>query len=189
MSPEEENRELWNGLLQGNKQSLFDLYNNTYFHLLRFGLKICNDNELVLDCVNQLFLHLWDRRQKLQPVQQVQSYLFTTLRRIILDQINYQARIDTAVGKMITEDEQNVTSYEDILIRVQGDQEMNERLHAAITRLSPKQKEFVKLKFFEGLTYEEIAIKHTQSVKTCYNVIYDAIRSLKKTLLSPIREK
>lgn len=189
MSLEEENRELWNGLLEGNKQCLFDLYNTTYFHLLRFGLKICNDNELVFDCVNQLFLHLWDRRQKLQPVHQVQSYLFTILRRMILDQLSYQSKIDTAVGRMITEDEQNVTSYEEILIRVQRDREMNQRLHTALTKLSPKQKEFVKLKFFEGLSYEEIAERHKQSVKTCYNVIYDAIKSLKKSLAAPLREK
>jgi RNA polymerase sigma-70 factor (ECF subfamily) len=108
---------------------------------------------------------------------------------MILDQISHQFKIDTAVGRMITEHEQNVTSYEEILIRVQGDQEMNQRLHSALTKLSPKQKEFVKLKFFEGLTYDEIAEKHTQSVKTCYNVIYDAIKSLKKSLASPIREK
>lgn len=189
MSLEEDNRLLWKGLLDGDKQCLFDLYNATYFHLLRFGLKICNDNELVLDCVNQLFLHLWDRRRKLQPVQQVQSYLFTTLRRIILDQISYKSKIDTAVVRMMSEDEQNVTSYEDMLIRVQGDQEMNQRLHKALTKLSPKQKEFIKLKFFEGLSYDEIAEKHTQSVKTCYNVIYDAIKSLKKTLSAPLREK
>ncbi|MGV3704454.1 MAG: RNA polymerase sigma factor [Arcticibacter sp.] len=189
MSAEEDNRALWNDLLKGNKQSLFDLYNNTYFHLLRFGLKICSDNELVMDCVNQLFLHIWDKRQRLQPVQQVQSYLFTTLRRIILDQIAHQSRIDLAIGRMLDEDEPNVTSYEEILIRSQGDQETMQRLHNALTKLSPKQKEFVRLKFFEGLSYEEIAEMHTQTIKTCYNVIYDAIKVLKKTLVSSFHDK
>ena len=42
--------------------------------------------------------------------------------------------------------------------------------------------ELIQLKFFEGLTYEQIAERSSQTVKTAYNTIYDAIKMLKKLL-------
>lgn len=189
MSVEEENRDFWSKILEGDKQSLFDLYNNTYFHLLRFGLKVCADNDLVADCVNQLFLNIWDRRERLQPVKNVRAYLFTSLRRNILDQLSYQSKIDLAVSNMQAADQETELSYEEILIRVQHDEEVRKKLNTALKKLSPKQIEFVKLKFFEGLSYEQIASSTTQSIKTCYNVIHDAVKTLKRDLLPEIDKK
>ena len=67
MTDEEQNRRYWQGLREGDKESFFSLYNNTYFHLVRWGLKITANDEMVKDCVTQLFFQLWDKRHKLNP--------------------------------------------------------------------------------------------------------------------------
>ena len=183
MSYEEDNNNIhWERLRKGDKQALFALYNNTYAHLLRFGLKLCGNDELVKDCITQLFLQLWSKQQQLRPVTNVPAYLFTALKRQLLDQLAYQSKIHAAVNRMTDKEEENELSYEEIIIRVQQDEEMKQRLHRAMQSLTPRQIELVRLKFFEGLSYEQIAAQTSQTVKTAYNTIYDAIKTLRHLL-------
>lgn len=182
MAQEEDNRVYWEQIRQDDKQALFALYNNTYFHLIRFGLKICGDDELVKDGVNQLFLQLWEKRAQLHPVTQVRAYLFTALRNHIQDQFNYRSKIDTAVHHLAHESDLSELSYEEIIIRVQHDEELKTKLRLAMQQLTPRQTELIRLKFFEGLTYEQIAAQTSQTVKTAYNTVYDAIKVLRKML-------
>lgn len=182
----EDDRNYWEEMRLGNQQALFELYHLQYFHLVRFGLKINADDELVKDCVNQLFLNLWDKRERLHPVENVRAYLMTSMRRCMLDQLSYVHKTNTALSKMLAEAEWNELSYEDILIGVQRDDALKEKLKNAIRQLSPRQMELIQLKFFEGLSYEQIAIRTSQTVKTAYNTIYDAIKVLRKLLKQPV---
>jgi len=178
---EEDDRNFWEQMRLGDKQALFELYNLMYFHLIRYGLKIQPDHELVKDAVNQIFLNLWEKRSRLPQVDNVRSYLMTTLKRCILDQIFYQDRTNNALSKMIAEEEEELP-YEEILIRVQHDDDLKKKLSIALQQLSPRQIELVRLKFFEGLSYEQIAERTSQTIKTSYNTIYDAIKVLRKLL-------
>ncbi|WP_233260608.1 RNA polymerase sigma factor [Pedobacter sp. HMWF019] len=177
---EEDDRKFWEQMRLGDKQALFELYNLMYFHLIRYGLKIHPDHELVKDAVNQIFLNIWEKRSRLPQVDHVRSYLMTTLKRCILDQIFYQDRTNNALSKMIAEEEE--LPYEEILIRVQQDDDLKKKLGLAIQQLSPRQMELVRLKFFEGLSYEQIAERTSQTIKTSYNTIYDAIKVLRRLL-------
>jgi RNA polymerase sigma-70 factor (ECF subfamily) len=182
MSYEEDNNIQWERLRNGDKQALFALYNNTYSHLLRFGLKISGSDELVKDCITQLFLQLWTRHQSLRPVTNVPAYLFTALKRQLLDQLAYQSKIHAAIHRMTDKEAESELSYEEIIIQVQRDEELKQRLQQALKALTPRQIELIRLKFFEGLSYEQIAAQTSQTVKTAYNTIYDAIKALRKML-------
>lgn len=182
MLTEEDDRIYWEQMRLGDKQALFELYNKMYFHLIRFGLKINADDELVKDCVNQIFLNMWDKRERLQPVEKVRSYLMTSLRRCMLDQLAYIDKTNNAFNKLGAEENWNELSYEEIIIKVQHDKEIKYKLGLAIKQLTPRQVELIQLKFFEGLSYEQIAQRTSQTVKTSYNTIYDAIKTLRKLL-------
>jgi len=182
MPIEEEDINNWEQMRRGDKKALFELYNKLYFHLIRFGLKINADDELVKDCVNQIFLNIWDKHERLPPVQQVKSYFMTSLRRCMLDQLAHTDKMQFAFNQMGAEENWNELSYEEIIINVQVDDEVKEKLSLAIKQLTPRQIELIQLKFFEGLTYDQIAVKTSQTVKTAYNTIYDAIKTLRKLL-------
>lgn len=182
MSEEEQNTVYWQELRQGSREALFSLYNNNYFHLVRFGLKITANDELVKECVTQLFFQLWDRHRKLNEVKQVRSYLFTAFRRMLIDQLEYRSKTNMAITSFSKEDTEEELPYEEIIIRVQGDEELRQKLHRAIAQLTPRQTELIRLMFFEGMTYEQVATHTSQSIKTAYNTIYNAITQLRKIL-------
>ncbi|EDM34981.1 RNA polymerase ECF-type sigma factor [Pedobacter sp. BAL39] len=178
----QDDRKYWEQMRQGDQKALFELYHLMYFHLIRFGLKVCGDDELVKDCVNQLFLNLWDKRAALPPVEQVKSYLMTSLKHNILDQLSDLDKTNAALLNMVAEEAHAELSYEDIIINVQHDDQLKRKLELAIAQLTPRQMELIRLKFFEDLSYEQIAGVTSQTVKTAYNTIYDAIKSLRKLL-------
>lgn len=183
MTGEENNNIVyWEGIRKGNKQSFFDLYNNTYFHLVRFGLKITANDELVKDSVTQLFLQIWEKRHRLNAVTQVRAYLFTALRRMLVDQLEYHAKIETAIQRMGQQEAASELPYEEIIVRVQQDEELKRKLYHALQQLTPRQKELIDLMFFEGYSYQQIADHTSQSVKTVYNTMYAAIKLLRELL-------
>jgi RNA polymerase sigma factor (sigma-70 family) len=179
---EKSNRDHWEQMLLGDQKALLELYNNMYFHLIRFGLKINADDELVKDCVNQVFLNLWDKRERLPKVENVNAYVMTSLKRCMLDQLTYLNKTNIALNHLLAEEHTSELSYEQILINVQNDDELKHKLRIALQQLTPRQMELIQLKFFEGLSYDQIAEKTSQTVKTAYNTIYDAIKSLRKLL-------
>jgi RNA polymerase sigma factor (sigma-70 family) len=168
---------LWKRIREGDKEALFVLYDDLYFHLVRYGLSVHADSDLVKDCIGQLFLKLWDKHASLNAVDNVQSYLFTSLRRLILDCLGAENKL-----RNLQTVEGEEASYEEILIAREHDEELKRNLGLALQALSPKQIELIRLKFFENLSYEEIASVSAQSVKTSYNTIYEAIKVLRLKL-------
>ena len=68
----------------GEKDAFLNLYKGLYRNLAGFGLRVYGDSEMVTDTLNQVFLELWEKHDKLPRVEQVESYLRTILKRKIL---------------------------------------------------------------------------------------------------------
>ena len=170
---------LWQEIRKGDKEALFELYDDLYFHLVRFGLSVHCDHELVKDCISQLFLKLWDRHGRLNEVENVKSYLFTSLKRLISDHIHSDQKVLSSLQQL---EEEKELSYEEMIVSLEKDKEVKMRLAAALKSLSPRQIELIRLKFFENRSYKEIADLSSLSIKTSYNTIYDAIKTLRLKL-------
>lgn len=166
----------------GNKEALYALYNALYFHMVRDGLRIGADDELTKDCINQLFLKLWEQRGGLKPVTEVRGYLMTAFQHLVRDELADRRRRGQALDHFATEIPQTERSYEEILISSQQSEEQRMRLGEALSKLTPKQLELIRLKFFENRTYEEIAEQEGLAIKTAYNTIYDAVKRLRMLL-------
>jgi RNA polymerase sigma factor (sigma-70 family) len=162
---------------QGQPDGLFGLYQAAYRPLLRYGLKVCRDPELTRDAINQIFLELWEKQAQLPVVAQVLPYLFTYLRRRLW------AKQKLASALPPPDVETSEPSYEDLLIAQQQADQAKLRLQQALAQLSPRQVELLELKFFEELTYEQIAERTGMTTKTAYNTVYDALKRLRGHLL------
>ena len=66
--------ELWQGMMQGDKDMFLALYKKHYHSLLFVGLKEIKDSQLVKDTIQQLYLYLWEKRETLGAAKNVKSY-------------------------------------------------------------------------------------------------------------------
>ena len=75
-----------------------------------------------------------------------------------------------------------VFCYEELLIAFQQTEENKEHLARALSTLTKKQLEIIRLKFFENLSYAEISEKTSLTTRTVYNIIYEAISRLRESM-------
>lgn len=170
---------LWQGLKQGDKEMFLALYKKYYHTLLFIGLKEMKDAHLVKDIIQQLFLYLWEKRETIQEARNIKSYLITSfLRKLTADwKKSKQSGMLQVVRSGYPEDPQ--PNPEEKLIRKDEQSHLFKMLKDRINELPNRQKELITLKFYEGLTYEEIVQRTGLSHRTVYNKIHEGLKKLK----------
>lgn len=176
------NQNNWICMKEGNKNAFLNIYQENYNILFSYGFSLTRDKELTKDCIQELFLEIWNTRASInKDVENVRSYLCTWLRRKI-------SRIQSGIIKERSStqfsgnSEPNETSYEELLIAFQETEEKKDKLIIALSHLTKKQLEIVRLKFFENQSYSEIAAKTTLATRTIYNIIYVAVQRLREDI-------
>jgi RNA polymerase sigma factor (sigma-70 family) len=172
---------LWDRMRSGDSAALQELYNAYYQYLFGAGFSLCLDKEVTKDCIQDLFLGIWTKRTHLKPVSSVGAYLRICLRRKIIDIL----KKEQLLGQNISSDEyEKQFSYEDVIIAFQTEQETKLRLEKALTQLTKKQREVIRLRFFENKNIEEIACLLNSESRTIYNHMYEAMKQLRYYLSS-----
>lgn len=109
----------------------------------------------------------------------VKSYLFTSfLRKLIVD----WKRSEKAVNLMVAWNNQPKESQatpEENLIQKDEQDHLSRILLQHINELPSRQKELITLRFYEGLSYDEIVQKTGLTHRTVYNKIHEALKKLK----------
>ncbi|WP_324680713.1 sigma-70 family RNA polymerase sigma factor [Hymenobacter sp. GOD-10R] len=181
MMTAEQERQQWDDFRGGDQQAFAQLFLRYYERLFTYGCKLAADEELVKDCLQELFQKLWQRRQHLGAVTSLQSYLFIALRRQVGDALQRSK----AQQRLAAEPEFEITySHEDFLISEQLSQEQNEKLQRALNKLSKREREALYLKFFDGFSYEKIAEIMGVNVQSIRNLIYQALQALRKVFVA-----
>lgn len=170
---------LWQGLKQGDKEMFLALYKKYYHTLLFIGVKETKDAHLVKDIIQQLFLYLWEKRESIQDARDIKSYLITSfLRKLTADwKKNKQSGALEVAWNSYSEDPQ--PNPEEKLIRKDQQSHLFKLLMERINELPNRQKELIILKFYEGLTYQEIVERTGLSHRTVYNKIHEGLKKLK----------
>ncbi len=166
---------LWESIKRGDKEAFLELYETFYQDLYAYGFKISGRKELVKDCIQQVFLEIWDHRNSLNDVSFLKPYLLKYFKRKLLREITLRNR----EGELLSNFTGMELSYEELLIRNISSEELQFKLHEALEKLTNKQKQVIKMKFFEGLSYEEIAEITSSKHRTIYNQVHEALKILK----------
>ena len=170
--------QVWNELMKGNPQSLLDLYSTHYIGLINYGIKLTGNRELTRDCITQVLIKLWDRRNGLPEVSNPRSYLLACLKNELLNELRKSKRC-LQFEDCLPEIDVVEISYEQRLINQQCDEATRKKLSIAFSHLTEREKELLQMKFFEGMSYDEIASRGKITKRTAYNIIHAAIKNMK----------
>ena len=166
----------------GDKEMFLALYRKYYHSLLFIGLKEIKDASLVKDAIQQQFLYLWEKRETIQEAKNVKSYLITSfLRKLTSDWKKLERTGNLQVAWSNQTDEPLPTPEESLIVK-DGQRQLYKLLMYHINALPARQKELIMLKFYEGLTYEEIVQKTGLAHRSVYNKIHEALKKLKLEL-------
>ena len=170
--------ELWQSFKSGDKASFALIYQKFFPYLYSCGLKVGVEQDIVKDAIQDLFIYLWNHRANLSDTNSIKYYLWTALRRKIVQATN--ALPDT----LVSDDIKTIgfeSSTEAAIITEEISKERKEELLAAMRALTKRQREAVRLKFYHNLKNEEIAQRMSIKVEAVYNLISKSLVILKKS--------
>lgn len=171
----------WHALKNDGGKALEELYQLYANPLYNYGAKFTSDKELIRECIQSLFVTLWTRRSHLKQPANVKNYLFKAFRLSIFKKASL---LNKHVSYEETEHYQfNATiNFEEQLIKEEDQLDLQQRIQASLDQLSARQREVIFLKFYEGLSYEEIAEVMDISIKGTYKLMARAIDGLRGQL-------
>ena len=167
---------LWEQLRNGNKAALAELFELYFSQLYNYGRKICSDEEKVKDCIQDLFLEIWNQKNKM-PLLSVKAYLTKALQYKLI-RINKKSQLIEAFDG--NGNEFFDWSHETFIIKNEMDAEKVKKLLAAMQQLPKRQQEIIYLKYYLNLSYEEICDLMNIQYQVARNQVSSAINSLKK---------
>lgn len=173
---------LWLSFKKGNDLAFSILYNKYVQRLYNYGMHSCRNKELVLDCLQELFTQLWDRREKLSEVTCVNYYLFKSFRRLLMNRLTMGRKFLISLSDRESYGFDFVPSKEDSLIEEEWEIERNKKVRNSLHALTKRQREAIFLKFFNQLSYHEVAAIMDLHVDSVYNLISKSIDVLRKKL-------
>lgn len=174
--------QLWAEVKQSNHRAYALIYNRQARDLYRYGMSLYSEPAFIKDCIHDIFLEIWNRRQQLPEVQSIKSYLL----RAVRNKVNREHR-KNSFRRMVSPSDPDfglTLSSETLMIREQSEEQDRRKLQKALTALSPRQREAIFLRFYQGLSYEEIATVMAISIKGAYKLMGRSIHFLRKRLLT-----
>jgi len=146
---------VWNRFRSGDRYAFSEIYKEFADVLFAYGSKITTDRELLKDCIQDLFYNLYRYNIKLQNPENLEFYLFRSLKNDIIRKIrnNYQEASLTDEGMfqfdLKFQAEQDAFDIESDELRIVT-------LRKIRQTIDPQKRELLFLKFSTGLNYSEI---------------------------------
>lgn len=169
---------LWEKVSSGDKDALGRLFNQCFDSLYSYGYRITPNSENVRDAIQEVFFQIWKYRKNLTIPDSVQAYLFISLRRELLNKKKADQRRNEVDNTYYIEKFDALISYnnwEEILNLEEDD---SKELKKSIENLTPRQREVIYLKFYEGFSTEELSQILEVNSQSIYNLVYSAVKQL-----------
>ena len=174
-------KELWNELRRGEKQALRRIYDQEVDYLVNYGMKVFGDLVKVQDAIHDLFVDLWQKREGLGETTSIRKYLAVSLRRRVIADSKKASKVQ-ATENLESFDFQLDLSVEELIVNAEISEEQLLLVKKALEQLSPRQKEAIYLKYYQGMQYEQISEIMGLSYQSLRNLISSGMKRLRTDL-------
>ena len=156
-----------------------ELYNKHVDQLFAFGSRFTSNREMLKDCIQDVFVKLYTRRNDLRPIDNVDKYLYISLRNRIHDEFRHDSKIanDEVNDSNMQPVAESEEYYHERMIR---QQKLTDSVERYFDKLSPRQRQIINLYYIEQRKYEDIC--HIMGIN------YQSVRNLMHRSISRLRE-
>lgn len=132
-------------LLNEFKENIFPLKDK----LFRFAKQFVMLDDEAEDIVQDTFIKLWVKRNKMDEIKNPETYAMTMVKNASIDRL--RKRKSFRLDDLVKEPEDKHTPYDSL-----SQNETFARIKQAMKKLSPQQEMLIKLRDIEGYEYNEI---------------------------------
>jgi RNA polymerase sigma factor (sigma-70 family) len=170
---------LWSQLKAGDEEAFSLLFEKYYGLLVNYGKTLNSESEIVKDCIQDVFVDIWNYRNNLNEARVVKAYLLSSVRKRIvrLHERNY---IFSNTINIDSIDFLHEYSIEDRLIADETMAKSVKKINKLINSLPPRQSEALYLRYHQGLTVDQVSEVLNINYQSTKNLLHRAILQLRK---------
>lgn len=175
-----------NTTIMEHKLNFEEIYTLYYPKLVRFSREYVNSIEDAENIVQDVFYVLWQQRENIDELRNVNAYLFRLAKNKCIDFLRHKIRIGDLHCSLQDVDEKELQfklfSIEQFDEQSLSSEAIETMVNKAIDTLPPKCREIFVLSRLDGMRYQEIADQLNLSTNTISNQIAIALKKLKNEL-------
>jgi len=163
---------------QGDVGQFESLFRSSYVSLVKYARTLIKDQDTAEEIVQELFVRLWQEKEKIKIESSLNGYLFRSVHNRCLHYIEHLKVVDRHAEEIsntspdTSEDPSEILHYKELQVRIAG----------ILERLPERCGMIFCMSRFEGLKYSEIAEKLSVSVKTVEASMGKALKEFRKEL-------
>lgn len=170
--------ELGKKIRLGSEQAFREIYDRYHVQMYYIAKKYVKDSALSEDAVQDIFVKLWNKRNRLDETKSIKGFLFTMLRNHLLNMIRDRKKEIVSMSDVnkeefprhnLTEDEMVYKEYHDIV--KQGMEELSDR-----------KREVFELKTLQGHSNSEVAELLNINIRTVKTHFYNSSKFMREYL-------
>jgi len=166
-------------LQQNDEQALADLMRNYYEALYNYAARFTTDEDIIKDCLQEVFISLWQRRESAATILSLRYYLLRAVKNKVLKSLHYNMRKTRSLDDSSSYDFFQEYSVEKMIIDKQISEEQAVILRRTLAQLSKRQHELIYLKFYQHLDHAQIGELMNLSRQSVYNLLHETIQKLR----------
>lgn len=178
----ERTRELVERFCAGDNQAFSQLYSLYVQILFNYGLRLTQDQELVRDCIHDVFVKVYNKRTDRNSFTNLGSYLIISLKNRLLDEFrrhNFTAEeaAETYEYRAATED------VERDYLHVEHNALQTAQVTQLMQHLTRRQRQAITLYYLEERKYEEICKIMQMNYHSVRNLMHRGMLKLREAAL------
>ncbi len=182
--------EVFEAIKDGDKSAMSKLYLSHYGFLMHYGFRIVPNKIIVEECIQEMFIYIFEAGPKLGVVKNIKAYMFSALRRRILEKIISERKWEHSMDQYAKRTNIQFAAS-DILFRRESQNQKTQALIQILNNLPWRQREAIYLRYYNGLSTNEIGEIMGAANQTILNTLHQALKKLRcnvdlKNLVSSI---
>jgi RNA polymerase sigma factor (sigma-70 family) len=174
------NKETLIKIIEGDQSAYSALYIEYFKKFYNYGKKFTPDVSLIEDVIQEVFLDFWAKKEKLLNVENYQTYFFSSFKYTLLKKIKQAYKTD--YGNTNHSEPQGDFLIDQVMINKELSFKLQQKLQKALNALTAHQREAIFLRFYEKLSYEEVAAVLNITVKATYKIMARSLTVLRDSM-------
>lgn len=170
--------ELWQMLKKGDHSALEKIYSDFVDKLYNYGLKFTQSSQLIEDAIHDLFVTIWNSRERISTTNSIQNYLFAALRNNLIRNIRADKNLE--ISDEIEIPFTSEPNTERLMILSEEKTAVILQLQKQLKSLTNRQQEAIYLKYYEERSYEEICMIMDINYQSVRNLISSGLIKMKE---------
>jgi RNA polymerase sigma factor (sigma-70 family) len=169
----------WKRFQEGEYAALGEVFRKLYGELYYYGVKLLPMEEVVRDTIQDIFVDLWSRKEKIACINNIKAYLFVAVRHQLLLQIK-KLRVEKPTE--LTGVDLPVFSREDSIVQEENNTSNRRLLNQSLEKLTERQREVIILRFNHEMEFEDIAQIMRMNLQSVRNLLFRALQKVRSNM-------